>query len=50
MFLKPALDRMLGQPGDFVATEPARLAVDLKANDTREDYVRSKLTRRPEAA
>ena len=45
MFLKPALDRMLGQPGDLVATEPARLAVDLRANDTREDYVRSKLTR-----
>jgi molybdopterin molybdotransferase len=48
MFLKPALDRMLGQPGDLAATEPARLAVDLKANDTREDYVRSKLTRSPD--
>jgi molybdopterin molybdotransferase len=36
---------MLGQPGDLVATEPARLAIDVKANDTREDYVRSKLTR-----
>jgi len=44
MFVKPALDRMLGQPGDLVATRPARLAVDLKPNDTREDYVRSKLT------
>ena len=44
LFLKPAIDRMLGQPGDLVATEPARLAVDVKANDTREDYVRSKLT------
>jgi len=44
MFVKPALDRMLGQSGDLVATRPARLAVDLKPNDTREDYVRSKLT------
>jgi molybdopterin molybdotransferase len=48
MFLKPALDRMLGQPGNLPATEPARLAVDIKANDTREDYVRSKLTRAPD--
>jgi molybdopterin molybdotransferase len=45
LFLKPAIDRMLGQPGDLVATEPARLAVDVKANDTREDYVRAKLVR-----
>jgi molybdopterin molybdotransferase len=45
LFLKPAIDRMLGQSGDLVATESARLAVDVKANDTREDYVRSKLTR-----
>jgi molybdopterin molybdotransferase len=36
---------MLGQPGDLVATRPARTAVDLKANDTREDYVRCRLTR-----
>ncbi len=39
LFLKPAIDRMLGQAGDLVATEAARLAVDVKANDTREDYV-----------
>jgi molybdopterin molybdotransferase len=45
LFLKPALERMLGQAGDLSGTEPARLGVDLKANDTREDYVRSKLTR-----
>src|SRR5215831_5237064 len=38
MFVKPALDRMLGQPGDLVATKPAKLAVDVKENDTREDY------------
>ena len=45
LFMKPAIERMLGQPGDLVGTQPARLAVDLKANDTREDYIRSKLTR-----
>jgi molybdopterin molybdotransferase len=50
LFLKPAVDRMLGQPGDLVGTQPARLAVDLKANDTREDYVRSQLRRGPDGA
>ncbi len=45
LFLKPALERMLGQPGDLVQTQPARLAVDVKANDQREDYVRSRLAR-----
>jgi molybdopterin molybdotransferase len=43
MFVKPALERMLGQPGSLVATTPAKLARDLKPNDTREDYVRAKL-------
>lgn len=45
LFVKPAMERLLGQPGDLVATVPARLAVDLKANDTREDYVRARLSR-----
>ena len=45
LFLKPAMDRMLGQAGDLVGTVPARLAVDVKMNDTREDYVRSTLQR-----
>ena len=45
LFLKPAMDRMLGQSGDLVATRPARLAVDVKMNDAREDYVRSTLSR-----
>ncbi|WIM13969.1 gephyrin-like molybdotransferase Glp [Enhydrobacter sp.] len=48
LFLKPALERMLGRSGDLPATRPARLAVDLKANDTREDYVRSRLDRAPD--
>lgn len=45
LFLKPALERMLGQSGDLVRTVPARLAVDVKQNDQREDYVRSRLAR-----
>src|SRR4029450_2983469 len=45
LFVKPALERMLGQAGDLSRTQPARLAIALKANDSREDYVRSKLTR-----
>jgi molybdopterin molybdotransferase len=50
LFVKPALDRMLGQSGDLVPTVAARLAVDLTQNDTREDYVRSRLTREPDGA
>jgi molybdopterin molybdotransferase len=45
MFVKPALDRMLGQPGDLPVPSSARLAVDVGANDQREDYVRSRTTR-----
>ena len=45
LFMKPALERMLGQAGDLVGTRPARLAVDVKQNDQREDYVRSRLSR-----
>ena len=45
LFLKPAMDRMLGQSGDLPPMQPARLAVDVKMNDTREDYVRSALAR-----
>ena len=45
LFVRPAMERLLGRPGELVATVPARLEVDLKQNDTREDYVRAKLTR-----
>ena len=45
LFLKPAMERMLGQAGDLPATRPARLAINAKANDQREDYVRATLTR-----
>jgi molybdopterin molybdotransferase len=43
LFLKPAIERMLGLPGDMVATVSAELAVDVGPNDTRQDYVRSAL-------
>jgi molybdopterin molybdotransferase len=45
LFMKPAMERMLGGDGALTTTVPARLAVDVKANDQREDYVRSKLSR-----
>jgi molybdopterin molybdotransferase len=45
LFLRPAIDRLLGLPGDAPVTEPARLASPLKPNDQREDYVRASLTR-----
>jgi molybdopterin molybdotransferase len=45
LFLKPALERMVGGRGDLVATRPARLAGALKANDQREDYMRARLSR-----
>jgi molybdopterin molybdotransferase len=45
LFVKPAMERMLGQAADPVTTTTARLAVDVKDNDQREDYVRSKVTR-----
>lgn len=41
LFLKPAIDKMLGQSGDLLGTQPARLAADVKQNDQREDYVRA---------
>jgi molybdopterin molybdotransferase len=45
LFLRPAIDRLLGLPGDAPVTEPARLTAPMKPNDQREDYVRSTLTR-----
>jgi molybdopterin molybdotransferase len=50
LFMKPALERMLSQSGALIETRPARLAVDLKPNDTREDYIRSKLTHAADGA
>ena len=45
LFLRPAIDRLLGLPGAAPVTEPARLTTRLKPNDQREDYVRATLTR-----
>jgi molybdopterin molybdotransferase len=44
VFLRPLIGAMLGQPPSD-ATEPAILGTDVPANDTRQDYVRAKLTR-----
>jgi molybdopterin molybdotransferase len=50
LFLKPAMDRLLGQTGDLPGTTTARLAVDVKPNDQREDYVRSLAKRHPDGS
>jgi molybdopterin molybdotransferase len=41
---------MMGLGGDLPATVPARLSVDVKANDQRQDYVRSLTTRQPDGS
>ncbi len=41
LFLKPAIERLLGLPGDMVTGEPGILATDVGLNDTRQDYVRA---------
>ena len=43
LFLGPALDALLGLPGDAPTTTTARLTEALKANDDREDYIRAEL-------
>ncbi len=44
LFLRPAMERLLGQAGGLVTTVPARLKVDVRQNDQREDYVRARLS------
>ena len=44
LFLKPAIDRLLGLPGDAPRSEPARLARDLNVNDRRADHLRCTIT------
>lgn len=41
VFLRPALERMLGLPAGPAALTEAVLAVDLKQNDRRQDYLRA---------
>jgi molybdopterin molybdotransferase len=43
LFLKPAIERMLGLTGVDKAREVALLGKDMPANDTRQDYVRARL-------
>ncbi|HET6158518.1 MAG TPA: gephyrin-like molybdotransferase Glp [Dongiaceae bacterium] len=43
LFLKPAIDRMLGLSGVDPARQVALLGKDMPANDTRQDYVRARL-------
>jgi molybdopterin molybdotransferase len=45
LFLKPAIERLSGLPGDPPELEPAQLGAALKANDIREDYLRATLAR-----
>ena len=43
LFLKPAVDRLAGVPGDAAAPTMARLGVAVKQNDRRQDYLRARL-------
>ena len=45
LFLVPALERLQGLPGEQPPTETALAAVDLAANDRRQDYLRARLER-----
>jgi molybdopterin molybdotransferase len=44
VFMKPALEKMLGIAPDSKPTETALLGSDLSENDRRQDYLRSKLS------
>ena len=43
IFLRPAIERMLGLPGDPPAAHPARLAAAVEANGPRTHYVRARV-------
>jgi molybdopterin molybdotransferase len=45
LFLKPAIGRLLAWPGADRPPAQARLAIDLPANDRRQDYLRAALSR-----
>ena len=44
LFLKPLLDTLCGLSGEDGRSVTARLAMDIAANDRRQDYLRAKLT------
>ena len=46
LFLRPAIARMLGLPGDPPAREGARLGTALPANGPREHYMRARVSGR----
>jgi molybdopterin molybdotransferase len=50
IFLRPAMAALEGERDPVPPLETARLGADLPANDTREDYVRARLTRAPDGA
>jgi molybdopterin molybdotransferase len=45
LFLRPVIQRLLGQKGTDTGSTFARLGTPLKANDQRQDYLRATLTR-----
>ena len=47
LFLKPAIERLTGLPGDAPRTVAAVLGADMNANDGREDYIRASLVPDP---
>jgi molybdopterin molybdotransferase len=50
LFLKPGLERLSGLPDEAAPAVTARLAVPLKQNDRRQDYLRARLSRGPDGA
>ncbi len=49
LFVKPAIERMMGLASAGAPNPRARLAGDLPANDRRQDYLRARLPRAPTA-
>jgi molybdopterin molybdotransferase len=50
LFLKPAMERLSGLPDNPEPPITARLGRDLRQNDRRQDYLRSRLIRRADGA
>jgi molybdopterin molybdotransferase len=50
LFLKPAMERLAGLPDNPEPTQTARLGRDLRQNDRRQDYLRSRLARAADGA
>jgi len=50
LFVKPALEKMMGLESANAPNPKARLAIDLPANDRRQDYLRARLARGADGA